>query len=182
LLIASSTVEGNATLSVRNARVADVETLQMRRGAAAAEVEEPNENQLIHHPVVRILTSDPPARDAEKAMGVVDVAIDIALILREASEASSVLIPLKVVCTVVAKVLQDTRVSMISSYDASGAEIRNIQERLTAEVNLKSLAGQLEAHYKFIEQEIRGMEIQDRRESQSFPQEQFIGALQTYLK
>jgi hypothetical protein len=139
LLVASKTVEESTYLAVRNAREAEVETPQMREGAAAVvEVEEPNENQSSHspvqnmaihvenHPMVDIVTGDPPARDTAKVMGAVDVAIDIALIIREASEASSILIPLKVVCTVIEKVLQDTRVSVVSSHDALRAEMRNI--------------------------------------------------------
>lgn len=125
--------------------------------------------------------NDPLDINSAKVIAAIDVAIDIALVLREASEASSVLTPLKVVCTVTAKVLQDTRVSGVSTHDALSTDSYDIQERLFANVSLSSLADHLEVHHKFIHQEAQEIETRGSKDAVFSPQEGFLTALNAYL-
>lgn len=98
------------------------------------------------------------------AIATLDIAIDISLLLREASEASSILVPLKVFSVTVEKVL------------------RSIREKLAIDMALSSLSQLLDSHFRFIEAEMKEIDMQEsKHSSEDFLESGFLAAFKGYL-
>ena len=114
-----------------------------------------------------------------KRLIVVDTAIDIMSILKEASEASEVLTPLKAVCGISIKLLEIARVSR-------NYLMRIVIELLESQTNignvsfLQALVDKVEKHYLLFAEEAR--RVEEYKGGIQNPTEELIDSLREYLQ
>jgi hypothetical protein len=120
--------------------------------------------------------------DPLKGLMMVDAAIEIVAIIKEASEASSVLGPLKSVCGVILRVLETARVSYeLRSWVHAESSFGSQPKIVNAYIS-KELVEKLESHSTLFETEaaeLEGREVNGGRRSLS---PELLAALRAYLQ
>ena len=123
-------------------------------------------------------SSKATAGDHRQALIAIDIAIDIVAVLKEASEASEVLVPLKTASGILLQLLESARVSIRTYHPRHCSSVAH-QEFITENAQANALASILQEHHRFLERETHELE---GFSSQVSLEVDFMDALDTYLR